>query len=384
MFDLLLFNLRSQGVEVGLGEWMVFLEGLDRGLVTDSLGLYHFGRSVLTHTESHFDAWDLAFQATFEGVELPPNLSDALVEWLADAKRGDGPPTPVDMDWEALRKAFYERLKEQAERHDGGDRWIGTGGTSPFGRGGRAPGGIQVGGGGARSAVAVAEERHWRNYRTDTRLEVRDFQVSLRALRKLVRDGTPELDLDRTIRATVDNGGDIDLVYGMARENRVHLVLLLDTGGSMDPHAHLVTRLFTAARELKGFKSFAAYHFHNVPYGYLYTDYATRERIPIDHLLRELTPHHRIVWVGDASMAPWELFGRTHLNTWGSTGGFGLTGMQWVQRVQAKCPASIWLNPDPLRYWNHPTVGAVGGIVPMFPLTLDGLRDGVKKLRAPV
>jgi len=232
--------------------------------------------------------------------------------------------------------------------------------------------------------MAVAEQREWRNYRTDTTLEVRDFQVALRALRKLVREGIPELDLERTIRATTDNGGEIELVYGQSQENRVHLVLLLDTGGSMNPHSRLVSRLFTAAKELKGFKSFQAFHFHNVPYGFLYTDYVTRARIPIDELVRQLTPHHRLVWVGDASMAPWELFGRTHVNPWGSSQGPGLTGLECVQRIQQKCPGSIWLNPDPLRYWNHPTVRALGRVVPMFPLTLDGLRDGIQKLRVPV
>jgi uncharacterized protein with von Willebrand factor type A (vWA) domain len=384
VFDLLLFNLRSQRVEVGLNEWLVFLDGIERGLVIDMQGLYHFGRAILTHTEAHFDAWDIAFQATFEGVELPPKLTDALLEWLADARTGEGPTMPVDMDWETLRRAFYERLKEQSERHDGGNKWVGTGGTSPFGNSGRSPGGVRVGPGGQRSAVAVAGEREWRNYRTDTALQVRDFQVALRALRKLIRDGLPELDVDKTIRETIDNGGEIELVFGRAKENRVHLVLLLDTGGSMEFHSQLVTQLFTAAKELKGFKSFAAYHFHNVPYGHLFTDYATRARIPIDQLLRDLSPHHRIVWVGDASMAPWELFGRTHLNTWGSEQGTGRTGLQWVQRIHQQCPASIWLNPDPVRYWNHPTVRALGDVVPMFSLTLDGLRDGVQQLRAPV
>ena len=152
------------------------------------------------------------------------------------------------------------------------------------------------------------------------------------------------------------------------------------------PHARLVTQLFSAAKELKGFKSFSAYHFHNAPYGHFYRDYATRERVSIPDLLGEISTHHRLVWVGDASMAPWELFGRTHSDAWGSSAnkGRGLSGIEWVKRIQQQCPASIWLNPDPERYWNHPTVRAIGGAVPMFPLTLDGLRDGVKKLRMPV
>jgi uncharacterized protein with von Willebrand factor type A (vWA) domain len=384
MFDLLLLNLRTQGVQAGLGEWLAFLDGVRKGLVVDLDGLYDFGRAVLVHSEAHFDAWDLAFHATFAGVELEPDISDALLDWLAQAQGSEGEVVTVDMDWDELRRRFYERLKEQKERHDGGSYWIGTGGTSPFGNGGRAPGGIQVGGGGARSAVAVAGDRRWQNYRTDQALDIRDFQVALRALRKLIRQGQPELDLDGTIQATANNGGEIELDWDRARENRVHLVLLLDTGGSMDLHARLVTQLFSAAKDLKGFKSFSAYHFHNAPYGYLYRDYASRDRVSIPDILAKLSPHHRLVWVGDASMAPWELFGRTHVEVWGARGqAKGLSGLEWVQRIQQQCPASIWLNPDPVRYWNHPTVRALGAAVPMFPLTLDGLRDGVKKLRMP-
>jgi len=385
MFDLLLLNLRTQGVQVGLGEWLAFLDGIQKGLVADLKSLYSFGRAVLVHSEAHFDSWDIAFEATFAGVELEPEISDRLLEWLAAAQGVDGETVDLDMDWEELRRRFMERLKEQGERHDGGSHWIGTGGTSPFGTGGRSRGGVQVGGGGARSAVAVAGDRHWQNYRTDKTLEVRDFQVALRALRKLIREGRPELDLDGTISKTADNGGEIDLAWDKARENRVHLVLLLDSGGSMDPHSALVTQLFSAAKALKGFKSFEAYHFHNIPYGYLYRNFATRDRVDIPGVLSKLSSNHRVVWVGDASMAPWELFGRTHMNMWGSKEqGKSLTGLQWVQRFQQRCPASIWLNPDPERYWNHPTVSAIGGVIPMFPLTLDGLRDGVKKLRMPV
>jgi uncharacterized protein with von Willebrand factor type A (vWA) domain len=385
MFDLLLLNLRSQGVQVGLGEWLAFLDGIQKGLVVELDGLYDFGRAVLVHSEAHFDAWDLSFQATFAGVKLEPVFSEQLLEWLAEAKDSRGETVDLDMDWEELRRQFLERLAEQKERHDGGSKWVGTGGTSPFGTGGRSRGGIQLGGGGARSAMAVAGDREWRSYRTDKRLQSRDFQVALRALRKLTREGQLQLDIDGTIDKTSKCGGEIELAWERSKENRVHLVLILDTGGSMDPHTRLVTQLFSAAKALKGFKSFEAYHFHNAPYGYLYRDYATRDRVSIPEVLSGLSSSHRLVWVGDASMAPWELFGQTHSDPWGSQQtSESLCGLQWVQRFQQRCPASIWLNPDDERYWNHPTVRAIGGVVPMFPLTLDGLRDGVKKLAMPV
>lgn len=386
MFDLLLFNLRAQNVSVGMGEWLVFLKGIEDGLVADLQGLYEFGRAVLVQSEAQFDAWDVAFESTFSGVELQPDISEELLAWLEHAAPNTGDVVEHDMSLDELRRQFYERLKEQTERHDGGDHWIGTGGTSPFGSQGRSRNGIRVGQGGGRSAVAVAGERRWLNYRSDSRLDVRDFQVALRALRKLTREGPEELDVDRTIRKTVDNGGEIDLEFTRVKQNRVHLVLLLDTGGSMDHHARLVSRLFTAAKEMKGFKSITTLHFHNVPYGYLYKDFATYQRVAIEEVLSGMSPHHRLVWVGDASMAPWELFGRYHGNPWGEphSDDAGMNGLGWLKRIREVCPASVWLNPDPQRFWDHPTVSAIGGLYPMFPLTLDGLRDAVSQLRASV
>lgn len=381
MFANLLFNLRAAGIRVGLGEWMAFLEGLRKGLVVDLDGLYGFGRAVLLQTEAQYDAWDLAFQATFAGVELPQDLSSKLAEWLNSPVAADGEIVQVDKTPEELWEEFKKRLAEQKERHDGGNRWIGTGGTSPYGNSGRASTGVRVGGqsGGGRAAVRLAEERRWADYRTDRRLERRDFEAALKQLRSLAREGQLELDLDRTIRKTSDNAGEIDLVYTRKRQNRVHLVLLLDTGGSMDPHTKLVEQLFTAAKEAKGFKSFKAWQFHNAPTGWLYEDYATWSRKRIDEVMRDWTPQHRLVWVGDASMASWELFGSS---SYPFQEGTSMSGLDWMRRIAARCPRGVWLNPDEPKYWDHPTVKAIGGVYPMFPLTLSGLRDAVRKLRA--
>lgn len=379
MFDLLLFNLRAQGLKVGLGEWLAFLQGVERGLVVDLDGLYGFGRAVLMPSEAAFDAWDVAFHATFAGVELPEPLSKALQDWLREARGAEGERVPIDLSPEQLREEFMKRLREQKERHDGGSRWIGTGGTSPFGNNGRAQGGVAVGGegGGGRSGVRMAEERRWLGYRTDRTLEMRDLQAALKALRSLAKEGPETLHLDRTISRTADNAGEIELVYDHEKKNRVHLVLIMDTGGSMDPHTRLVERLFTAAKEAKGFKSFQAWYFHNVPTGWLYRDYVAWDRQPIEEVLSEWTPLHRLVFVGDASMATWELTGASP-RRWGEP---GLSGLDWLQRIRARCPASVWLNPDPPRYWQHPTVEAIGAVFPMFSLSLDGLRDAVRKLR---
>lgn len=382
MFDLLLMNLRAREVDVGLGEWLTFLEGLQKGLATNLDELYGFGRAVLIRKESQFDDWDLAFQATFEGVQLEPDLKEAIEEWLRNAVETAGEIVDPGLDPEELRRLFEERLKEQQERHDGGNRWIGTGGTSPFGRQGRSKNGVQVGGGGNRSAMMVAGERQWQQYRTDRSLAVRDFQVALKSLRSLAREGPQQLAIDKTIKRTADNAGDIDLVFERKRNNRVHLVLLMDTGGSMTPHAHLVEQLFSAATELKGFKSFQSWAFHNAPYGWLYSNYDTMERKRIEDVMSEWTPYHRLVFVGDASMAPYELFHPMGGARWPGSGGGGMSGLDWLRRMKARAPAAVWLNPDPKAWWDHPTVRAVGNLFPMFPLTVEGLRDAVRKLRA--
>ncbi|MCA9573610.1 MAG: VWA containing CoxE family protein, partial [Myxococcales bacterium] len=182
--------------------------------------------------------------------------------------------------------------------------------------------------------------------------------------------------VDQTIDQTAKMGGEIELVFDKDRSNRVRLVLLMDAGGSMAPHYQTVSRLFTAAEELKTFKTFEHYYFHNCVYRWLYRDYQTFDRRPTEEVLRELTPQHRLIFVGDASMAPWELF---------SSGiGFGdstPSGIDTLGRFAKRCPASVWINPDPKRYWDHPTVSAIGRTFPMFPLTVDGLRAAVKELR---
>jgi len=384
MFDLLLINLRGQGVPVGLSEWMAFLDGLRKGLVQDMDDLYRFGRAVLVHSETQFDPWDLSFQATFAGVELEPVISERLQRWIAEALR-DAPPegakVPVDMDPDELRRQLMERLREQKERHDGGSHWVGTGGTSPFGSQGRSEGGIRVGEGGGRSAVQVAGERRWADYRVDRRLDHRDLQVALRALRNLAREGPLTLDIDGTIEATANNAGDIELIEERERRNRVHVVLIMDTGGSMGPHHRLVQQLFTAASEAKGFKTFQALQFHNAPYGWLYKDYQSWDRVPISELLTTWTPAHRLVWVGDASMAPYELFQPWGSGAWDGSGHSHMAGLDWLLAIKQRCPASVWLNPDPEKYWQHPTVQAIGRLYPMFPLTLAGIRDAVRRLR---
>jgi uncharacterized protein with von Willebrand factor type A (vWA) domain len=235
------------------------------------------------------------------------------------------------------------------------------------------------GSGGGRSAVRVADERQWANYRSDRTLDIRDLQVVLRTLRSMTRDGRLELDLDETIDATAKSGGDIELIERPERRNRLKVVLLMDAGGSMAPHAERVEKLFSAAMRVKTFRSLDVWYFHNCPYGWLYSDFEQYERTPTSEVLAGLMPQHRLIFVGDASMAPYELF-----SSWGWPGDGSPAGIDWLRRLRQRCPGSVWLNPESPRWWNHPTVSAIGQIVPMFELTSEGLSKAVRKLRAPM
>lgn len=379
MFGDFFVHLRSQGLPIGLGEWNTFLGALERGIAADPQELYAIGRAILCRTEADFDRYDLAFAAAFRDAVLTDELREKLEQWLSRIADRSGERVDPGIPDADLWKTLLDRLREQKEEHHGGNRWVGTGGTSPFGHSGRASRGIRVGGeGGGRSAVGLALERAWEGYRTDRTIEVRDFEVALRALRKLTREGATELDLDGTIDKTARNAGDIEIVECPSRINQVHLVLLMDAGGSMAPHRETVSRLFSAAARTKGFKSFTSYSFHNCVYGALYRDIEKLDRVPTEKVLAGFGPRHRAILVGDASMAPYELFTPY---TW--PGHDTLAGIDWLKRLRARCPASVWINPDPRRYWDHPTVRGIGAVFPMFELTVDGIREAVRRLRLP-
>lgn len=387
MFADWLYAMRGNGLPVGLSEWNSLLRALREGIVASPDDLYTIGRAILCRTEADFDRYDLAFSQVFSGAVLTPERRAALEEWLRNVLAAHGERVDPTIANEDLWKELLDRLSKQDGEHHGGSHWVGTGGTSPFGHSGRANRGIRVGGsGGGRGAVQVASERRWEGYRTDRTLATRDFEVGLRTLRTLVREGDLELDLPGTIRRTADNAGDIDLVMRPSRVNQVHLVLLMDAGGSMTPHHDVVSDLFSAAARTKGFKSFAAYTFHNCVYASVHVDHERPggpkkgERVATEKLLADFGPRHRVIFVGDASMAPYELF-----SPYGWPGTEHQTGLDWLKRLRGRAPSSVWLNPDPERWWRHPTVEAIGAVFPMFPLTVEGLRLAVRTLRgAPV
>ena len=269
-----LFELRAKKLPVSTHEWMALMEAMALGLHESSLdGFYHLCRTICVKDIAHYDAYDEAFLAYFKDVHVMSlELTKQLQDWLANPRALEGltdeqRAAMQALDLEKLRALFEQRLAEQKERHDGGNRWIGTGGTSPFGTGGQNPNGMRVGGGGQRSAMAVADQRRFKEYRRDIVLDVRQIDMALRGLRRLGREGAEEeLDLEETVDETCRNAGEIEVVFRPPRRNRVKVVLMMDVGGSMDPHSELVSRLFTAASRSGRFAKFRSYYFHNCVY----------------------------------------------------------------------------------------------------------------------
>jgi hypothetical protein len=391
MFIDFFYFLRSAGLPVSTTEYLALLDALSKGLARSSLNhFYVIARSILVKRPEHYDLYDQAFAAYFEDAQFTPEvkqqLFDELLDWLED------PIMPRELtdeeraalqrlNLDELREQFEERLQEQDERHDGGDHWIGTGGTSPFGHGGEHPSGVRVGGAGRnRSAMQVASERRFKNLRKDMTLDVRDIGMALRRLRELTRDGVEEeLDLDATIDKTAKNAGDIELVFHPPRENNVKLLLLCDVGGSMNPYTRLTSRLFSAAHQASHFKNFESYYFHNCPYETLYSDMARKEGEPTEEVFRNLDSSWRCIVVGDAAMAPTEL---THeggaVDYWHYN---DKPGIWYLKKLEDTVPRTVWLNPDPPKWWGSWTTRKIQSLFDMFPFTMEGLEDAVRQLR---
>ncbi|HLK10287.1 MAG TPA: VWA domain-containing protein [Candidatus Binatia bacterium] len=391
MFLELFYGLRAEGVPVSLQEWRTFLTALEEGLHGSSLlRFYHLGRACLVKSETWFDAYDRVFARVFHGVEgaLGDGAVDKALAWLRDPKAF---PQLTPEQWAQLERLtgdelvrrFLERLAEQTERHDGGDRWVGTGGRSPFGHGGVHPTGIRVGGPGrGRSAMKVAEERRFADYRTDRALDARQLRVALRRLRQLVRTGeATELDLDGTVDRTCRNAGEIDLVFRAPRRNDVRLLLLMDVGGTMEPYHDAVSRLLSALHEERGLRAFVAYYFHNCVYDHVYTRarLAHTDAVPTADVLRRLDERWKVLLLGDAAMHPAELlepYGNIDPRRASAT-----PGIVWLHRIASHFDRGAWLNPDPEPYWEgSDTARLVRRLFPMFPLSVDGLGDAVQAL----
>lgn len=386
LFAELFFGLRQQGLKIGLSEWMGLMEALATGVVEPDLTDFYFvARALLIKNEAHFDLYDQVFLALFGGKKLPSRAVEELLEWLRDPKAFELSAELLagleKLPLEELRRRFEERLKEQRERHDGGNRWIGTGGTSPFGHGGVNPAGVRVGGGGGnRTAIQIASAREFRQYRHDRVLDTRAMAVALKRLRRLTRQpGELELDLERTIETTCKNAGELEIELSPPRKNEARVLLMMDVGGSMDPFSHMVEQLFSAASSLNHWRKLEAYAFHNCVYERLEPGRpGIEEPILTAELLRDRPPETFVIFVGDAYMAPTEL-----MDPWGAIHYYDhekTPGMVWLHRLRRRFPRAVWLNPIPKTGWHGWTIKLIGQVFPMYPLTVEGIEEAVRHL----
>jgi uncharacterized protein with von Willebrand factor type A (vWA) domain len=383
-------HLRAFKLPVGIGEFLTLLEALDKRVVSSSLDDFHaLARTTLVKDEQHFDRFDLAFGSYFKGVNaLFDPRGDIPEEWLRrqfQRHLSDEDKRRVEAlgGYDKLMQTLRRRLEEQRARHAGGDKWIGTGGTSPFGSYGFNPEGVRIGGseGGARSAVKVWEERNFRNLDGDVELNTRNLKVALRRLRRFAREGVAdELDLDGTIAGTARNAGWLSVAMRPERRNRVKVLLFFDVGGSMDPHVTLCEELFSAAKS--EFRHLQSFYFHNCIYDHVWRDNARRrsERMSTLELLRTYGPDWRLIVVGDAAMSPYELVEQG--------GSVEYTndepGLAWLSRLFEHFRHRVWWNPEPERTWEYTrSTQLIASVLGprMCPLTLDGLAQGIDALR---
>lgn len=394
MFLEFFYLLRARGLEVSINEWMTLVDAMDKGLAGSSLtGFYQLCRSILVKTESDYDKFDQIFAEYFRGIETPEDLPAEFWKWLSESEReraldDHGDRELFAKELEELLQMFEERIKEQKEKHDGGNYWIGTGGTSPMGRGGYHPSGIRVGGRSRhKSALQVAGERNFKDFREDTILDIRQFQMAFRKLRQYSSrvDGIEkELDIDRTIDETCEKGGMLSLAYERPRKNTVKVLLLIDSEGSMLPYSRLCNRLFQAVSRSNHFKDLKIYYFHNAIYDNLYTTphCKIRDSVETEWVFNRLDSEYKVIFVGDAAMAPSELYRP------GGNAIIGLfnreTGMEWFEKFKKRFRKQIWLNPISKEDWEYTygsrTIQDIREVFPMFELTLDGLERGIKKL----
>ncbi|MBK0326804.1 VWA domain-containing protein [Rhodobacteraceae bacterium F11138] len=386
-------NLRKAGIPVSLREYLGFLEGMKAGLATyDVEAFYYLARVSMVKDERNIDKFDRAFAASFKGLEeisfqQVVDAVDIPGDWLrkmAEKHLSDEEMAEIESlgGFEKLMETLQERLKEQEGRHQGGNKWIGTAGTSPFGAYGYNPEGVRIGQKESRHqrAVKVWDKREFKNLDDTVELGTRNIKVALKRLRHWAREGAnEELDLDGTIRATAEHGY-LDVKTRPERHNAVKVVLFLDVGGSMDPHVKVVEELFSAARS--EFKHLEHYYFHNCLYEGVWRDNRRRwdAQIPTHEVLRTYGSDYKCIFVGDASMSPYEIAYPGGANEhWNPE-----AGSVWLERARTQWSSNLWINPVPEKYWDYThsirMIQEIFGPEAMVPMTLEGLSRGMKLL----
>ena len=387
------FAMRAAKLPVSIKEHLALLEAFEANVIgpgnPDACSLedfYFLSRTILVKDEKHYDKFDRAFSAYFQGVDTIADFSKPIpAAWLrkeiekllSDADKKNAPK----VDYDDLLDTLKKRLEEQKERHQGGSKWVGTGGTSPFGNSGHNSQGVRIGGkGGNKSAVKVWEKRAYRDYDDSQELGTRNIKVALRRLRKFARQGLEEeLDLDDTIRKTAANAGYLDIKLVPQRHNNVKVLLLMDVGGTMDEHITRVEELFSAAKT--EFKHLEFYYFHNCVYDYVWKNNRRRyaEKFPTWDIMRKYNKDYKLIFVGDATMSPYEI-----LQPGGSVEYDNEeAGAEWLQRLTQTFPKFAWINPEPQGVWQYrQSIDIVKQLVGgrMYPLTLKGLEDAMRLL----
>ena len=385
-----LFELRRARLPVSLREYLTLLEGLQQHVAWGSMDeFYYLARTTLVKDEANLDRFDRAFAAYFKGVATAPaDLRTAIPEeWLrrqAERLLSEDEKRMIEAlgGWDKLMQTLRERLEEQKGRHQGGSKWIGTAGTSPFGAYGYNPEGVRIGQHESRNrrAVKVWDRREFRNFDSEVELGTRNIKVALRRLRRFAREGAAEeLDLDDTVRSTARNGGWLDLKLVPERHNAVKVLLFLDVGGSMDDHIKVVEELFSAARG--EFKHLEDFYFHNFVYESVWKDNRRRfdERTPLMDVLHKFGNDYKLVFVGDATMSPYEIVlagGSVEHNN-------DEPGAAWLQRMLDIYARAAWINPQPEARWEyHESIGLTRKLMGdrMYPLTLEGLDRAMRDL----
>jgi len=383
-------HLKAAKLPVSTREFLTLLDALEHNVVSNSIDDFYFlARTCLVKDEALYDRFNLAFGTYFNGVdgvfdiraEIPEEWIRKLIE--GNLSEEDKALVKALGGWDKLMEILKQRLEEQRGRHQGGSKWIGTAGTSPFGAYGYNLEGIRIGqeGGRNRSAIKVWDERTFRNLDDSVELNTRNIKIALRRLRRFAREGVPEeLDLDATIEGTAKNAGWLDLHLVPERRNRVKVLLFLDVGGSMDPHIEVCEELFSAARS--EFRHLEYFYFHNCVYDYVWRDNRRRrnERIATFDILHKYGPGWKLIFVGDAAMSPYEL-----VQPGGSVEYMNdEPGVMWLKRLIDAYRSAVWLNPEPERGWGYTrsTQMVLDILGPrMYPLTLDGLQRGIAALR---
>ncbi len=384
------FKLREGGVPVAINEFLLLLQALQARVASASAeDFYYLARTCLVKDERHFDRFDRAFAAHFKGAE---DLFEALMasipeEWLkrmGERTLSEEEKAQIQAlgGWDKLIETLKQRLAEQKERHQGGNKWIGTGGTSPFGAYGYNPEGIRIGQDASRnkSAVKVWDQREFKNLDDTVELGTRNIKIALRKLRKFAREGAAEhLDLDSTIDSTARNAGMLDLKFIPERHNAIKVLLFLDVGGSMDSYVRICEELFSAASS--EFKHLEYFYFHNFVYEHVWKDNRRRhlEKIPTVEVMRTYGHDYKLIVVGDATMSPYEIVQPGgSIEHWNEE-----AGAVWMQRLTRTWPHHVWLNPEPQQRWEYtPSVQVTRELLEnrMFPLTLGGLEQAIKAL----